>query len=124
METAMRDTDWRPSACPSCGTTRVAAERPVCYNRNCKSYKSNSTSRDERSKIMKQEQRYVCTDATGCFKGIVTDLTELYHNKDYDRENDRIYELGREVKLKMTLNIEPAQPVYRNLEDAIKNSKL
>ena len=28
----MRDTDWRPSACPKCGRTREAAEHPVCEN--------------------------------------------------------------------------------------------
>ena len=61
---------------------------PVCYNHNCKSYKKlNSTSRDERSKSMKHEQQYVWLDAEGYVKGIVTDLTKLYHAKPTTREN-------------------------------------
>lgn len=28
----MRDTDWRPSPCPTCGRMRHAAEHPVCDN--------------------------------------------------------------------------------------------
>lgn len=31
----MRDTDWRPSPCPKCGTMRHAAENPICTNPSC-----------------------------------------------------------------------------------------
>ena len=37
----MKDTDWRPSACPVCGRLRTATENPVCRNPRCSAYVDN-----------------------------------------------------------------------------------
>lgn len=34
----MRDTDWRPSPCPSCGMMRAASEHPLCSDAQCPSH--------------------------------------------------------------------------------------
>lgn len=104
----MIDTDWRPSPCPDCGEYRAAAKNPVCDNPNC--------SKSKGTRSMKTEQRYVWLDAGEYFKGIVTDLEKLFRDPDYDTA-DKLYELGQEVKLEMSVKVIPKNPVYRSWEN-------
>ena len=100
----MEDTDWRPSPCPDCGEYRAAAKNPVCDNPNC--------SKSKGTRKMKTEQKYVWFDTDDGFKGIVTDLEALYRHPNYDAE-DRLYELGTEVKLEVTVKAVLKNPVFR-----------
>jgi hypothetical protein len=43
----------------------------------------------------------------------VIDLVELYKNSDFDSSEDKIYEIGPEVKLELNVKVTPAKPVYR-----------
>lgn len=45
---------------------------------------------------------------------IIKDLDALYRNSQYDPKIDKIYEVGPEVKLEMTLNVIPVKPVTRD----------
>jgi hypothetical protein len=104
----MIDTDWRPSPCPDCGEYRAAAKNPVCLNPNCP--KSKGTRK------MKTEQKYIWMDAGEYFKGIVTDLEKLFRDPSYDTA-DKLYELGPEVKLEMSVKAILKNPVFRSGEN-------
>ena len=43
----------------------------------------------------------------------VTDLVALYKDRDFDPAEDKIYEIGPEVKLELNVKVTPAKPVYR-----------
>jgi hypothetical protein len=109
----MEDTDWRPSPCPSCGELRAAAKYPVCCNRDCKYYAyRGDLAKIEETRTMKTEKQYlwVKTDRAPMF---VTDLVALYKDRDFDPSEDKIYEIGPEVKLELNVKVTPAKPVYR-----------
>lgn len=95
----MEDTDWRPSPCPKCGVMREAARNPVCPNYACG--------------VTLPPKRYVWIRADGEAKVIDTDIVELWQGPYFDREKDRIYELGAEVEIKVTVAVKN-KPVYRS----------
>ncbi len=99
----MEDTDWRPSPCPKCGVMREAARHPVCKNTNCEFYPSMT---------INTSKRYVWIRADGEAKIIDTDIVELWQGPYFDREKDRIYELGNEVEIKVTVAVKN-KTVYR-----------
>jgi len=110
----MEDTDWRPSPCPECGELREAAKYPVCENKNCHDFGRGGPDKiqKERTMINKEPKQYlwVKTDRAPMF---VTDLVALYKDRDFDPAEDKIYEIGPEVKLELNVKVTPAKPVYR-----------
>lgn len=58
----------------------------------------------------KQEYLWVKTDRAPMF---VSNLALLYRDKDFDPVNDKLYEIGPEVKLEVNVNVIPAKPVTR-----------
>ena len=61
---------------------------------------------------MKTEPKYIWMDKGEYFKGIVTDLEKLSRDPDYDSE-DKLYELGPELKLEVTVKVILKNPVFR-----------
>ena len=62
---------------------------------------------------MKTEpKRYVWIRADGEAKIIDTDIVELWQSPYFDKDTDRIYELGAEVEIKVTVAVKN-KPVYR-----------
>jgi hypothetical protein len=110
-KTSMEDTDWRPSACPLCEKTREAARTPVCRNPKCDLYVGEA-----RMTTSKENKRYVWIRADGEAKIIDTDIVELWQGPYFDREKDRIYELGAEVEIKVSVAVKN-QTVYRDFRD-------
>jgi hypothetical protein len=109
----MEDTDWRPSPCPKCGVMREAARYPVCENTECRDYGRGGPNKIERTMTMKTEpKRYVWISASGDATIIDTDIVELWQSPSFDREKDRIYELGAEVEIKITVAVKN-KTVYR-----------
>ena len=115
-ETKMEDTDWRPSPCPGCGEMREAARHPVCKNTNCEFYhlnvKSYHQAENERTMTQNTSKRYVWIRADGEAKIIDTDIVELWQDPCFSKKEDRIYELGAEVEIKVTVAVKN-KPVYR-----------
>jgi hypothetical protein len=64
---------------------------------------------------MKTEQKYVWRKRLSVSEEnfIVSDLSLLFKNPDFDADNDQIFELGPEVKLKMQIVTIPTHPVKR-----------
>ena len=104
----MEDTDWRPSSCPVCGHYRAAARHPVCTNSNCVTHPMG-----ERTMIKKELERYVWIRADGEAKIVDSDIVELWQGPYFDREKDRIYRLGEEVEIRVTVAVKNKKPVYR-----------
>jgi len=63
--------------------------------------------------INKEPKRYVWIRADGEAKIIDTDIVELWQGPYFDRDKDRIYELGPEVEVKVTVEVKNKKPVYR-----------
>ena len=101
----MEDTDWRPSPCPLCGEMREARRTPVCQNPKCDCYVNMD-------RTMKTEKHYIWSKQ-GKALVMVNDLEWLYRNPEFDSKDDKIYELGPEVKIEMTIKVIPAKPVTR-----------
>lgn len=57
-------------------------------------------------------KRYVWIRADGEAKIVDTDIVELWQGPYFDKEKDRIYELGAEVEIKVTVSVKN-KPVYR-----------
>ena len=104
----MEDTDWRPSPCPVCGEMREAARNPVCRNPDC----SEDVAKRHLKTMKTEPKRYVWIRADGEAKIIDTDIVELWQGPYFDREKDRIYELGAEVEIRVTVNVKN-KTVYR-----------
>ena len=102
----MEDTDWRPSPCPQCGKLRDAAKTPVCRNVACDCYVNAS-----RTFTPNETKRYVVM-RSGLPPQIVTGKDELIQAARGAGEKDRIYELGAEVEIKVTVAVKN-KPVYR-----------
>ena len=121
----MEDTDWRPSPCPGCGVMRDAARHPVCENTNCEFYHSNVKSyhqaENERTMTLNTSKRYVWIRADGEAKIVDTDIVELWQGPYFDREKDRIYELGAEVEIKVTVAVKN-KTVYRENASGYRTS--
>lgn len=117
----MQDTDWRPSPCPECGEMREAAKYPVCGNRECRyfAYRGDSVQLQKETRTMKTERHYIWSKQ-GHALVMVNDLEWLYRNPEFDSKADKIYELGPEVKIEMTVKIIPAKPVTRYFDPANK----
>lgn len=65
---------------------------------------------------METEPKYIWMDKGEYFKGIVTDLEKLSRDPDYDSE-DKLYELGAELKLEVTVKVILKNPVFRSSEN-------
>ena len=113
----MEDTDWRPSSCPVCGHYRAAARNPVCTNLKCVTHPMEKT-----TMIKKEPQRYVWIRDDGEAKIIDTDIVELWQGPYFDRDKDRIYELGAEVEVKVTVEVKNKKPVYRENASGYRTS--
>jgi hypothetical protein len=99
----MKDTDWRPSPCPACGEMREAARNPVCRNVDCVN--------DVAKSRMPDAPRYVWIRANGDAT-IISDPVKLWQDPCFNRVEDRIYTLGNEVEVKVTVEVKN-KPVYR-----------
>lgn len=110
----MEDTDWRPTPCPHCGVMRHAERQPRCHNSNCNFNYTGDTSNNE--KTMKREQQYIWINDGKVHPFFISskDLSSLFKNPDFDADNDKIFELGPEVKLKMQIVAIPAQRLTRD----------
>ena len=106
----MKDTDWRPSPCPECGVMREAARYPVCKNKECRDYGRGGPDRVDRTMKTEKQYLWVKEDRAPVF---VTDLVALYKDREYDPDQDKIYELGPEVKLELNVKVTPTKPVTR-----------
>lgn len=62
--------------------------------------------------INNEPKRYVWLRADGEAKIIDTDIVELWQGPYFDREKDRIYELGNEVEINVTVTVKK-KTVYR-----------
>ena len=109
----MEDTDWRPSSCPVCGEMREAARTPVCRNPDCG---EDVAKRNLRMFKPKEEKRYVWIRANFNDATIISDPVALWQDPNFDREKDRIHELGAEVEVMVTVNVKH-KPVYRSQAD-------
>lgn len=111
----MKDTDWRPSPCPECGEMREAAKYPVCGNRECRyfAYRGDSVQLQKETRTMKTQKRYlwIRPNSVESPMVLIDDPVELYRGSKFDESTDKLYELGPEVKL--TVSVIPAQPVTR-----------
>lgn len=109
----MEDTDWRPSACPGCGWQRAAARYPVCVNIRCKEYGRGGPDKVERTMITTNEQiKYVWVRSNGSI-GLIDDPVKVYHYDEFDKEGDKIYQLGSEVEVRVTVAVKN-KTVYRS----------
>lgn len=107
----MEDTDWRPSPCPECGQWRDAAKYPICMNKECKYfyYKGDI---NEKGQLMKSTMKYLWVKE-GRAPMIVSDLIELYKDRDFIPDQDKLYEIGHEIKLQVEVKAVSAHPVTR-----------
>ena len=60
---------------------------------------------------MKTEKQYLLVkqDRAPAF---VTDLVALYRDRDFDPVNDKIYEIGPEVRLELNIKVTPATRTF------------
>jgi len=91
--------------CP-CGKERN--EYDSCKEKNC--YKRDNTM--ERTMIKQEPERYVWIRADGEAKIIDTDIVGLWQSPSFDNKKDRIYLLGEEVEIKVTVEVKN-KTVYR-----------
>ena len=111
----MEDTDWRPTPCPHCDEMRQAAQYPVCENKYCNYFGYRyDTAKKQMERTMKHGQRYVWISRHAPAIIFANELECLLKDSRYDPENDKIFELGAEVKLKMQIVAIPTQPVKRD----------
>lgn len=90
-----------------CGRERY--EYDTCPNEDC--YKRT------RTMSMKTEKHYIWSKQ-GQALVMINDIKWLYKNPEFDPDEDKIYELGPEVKIEMYIKVIPAKPVYRGHEGA------
>ena len=62
--------------------------------------------------INNEPKRYVWIRADGEAKIVDTDIVELWQGPYFDKDTDRIYELGAEVEIKVTVAVKN-KTVYR-----------
>lgn len=107
----MEDTDWRPSPCPKCGLMREAARHPVCRNVDCS---EDVAKRHLKTIINKEPKRYlwVRKDWTMSIIEDPAALLDPTQYSNFDAENDRIFEIGPEVEVKVTVEVKN-KTVYR-----------
>lgn len=96
---------------------RNAEQYPVCTNTECRDYGRGGPDKVERT--MKRDQQYLWVKE-GRAPMFVSDLVTLYKNRDFDSAQDKIYEIGPEVKLEMTVKVIPAKPVTRFYDPTTK----
>ena len=70
---------------------------------------------------MKTDPRYVWLDKDEYFKGIVTDLEALHRDPNYNT-TDRLYELGPELQLEVTVKVIRKIPVFRESTDISRDA--
>lgn len=112
----MEDTDWRPSPCPGCSAIRKARKNPYCENINCFYYKNvqshNQADKERTMMSTKEPKQYVWIRPHGVAE-VITDPVEVWQRPNFDREKDRIYELGNEVEVSITVAVKN-KTVYRD----------
>jgi hypothetical protein len=108
----MEDTDWRPSPCPVCGVLRAAVKYPKCHNKECEIGESSTIDKLKETRTMKTEHRYIW-HKKGQPLEMIDDVEWLYKRSDFDPDEDKIYELGPEVKLEVNVKVVPAKREYR-----------
>ena len=123
----MRDTDWRPSPCPVCGYWREAAEHPVCTNPNCnkkeRTLKPAGYSKGEPLSDAQtvEPMRYVWVHYSNQAQNetytvhLIDDPVEAWNGSSFDRERDRIYRLGEEVEVKISVEIKNKNSMFRGV---------
>lgn len=62
--------------------------------------------------MMKSEKEYLWVKE-GRAPMFVSNLVELYKDRDFNPYEDKIYEIGPEVKLELNVKVTPAKPVTR-----------
>lgn len=107
----MEDTDWRPSACPECGRLRNAARYPVCDNYLCSEYGRGGPDKVERTMTSKENKRYVWIRENGDAT-TTSDPVKVWQDPNFDRVKDRIFQLGAEVEVQVTVQVKN-KTVYR-----------
>lgn len=65
----------------------------------------------------KKEYLWVKADRAPMF---VSNLELLYRDRDFDPVNDKLYEIGPEVKLELSVKVTPTKPVTRFYDPANK----
>jgi hypothetical protein len=121
----MKDTDWRPTPCPHCGVMREAREYPFCQNNLCHYFALRGDDEKQTERTVKTEQKYVWRKRSASEElFIVSDLSLLFKRLDFDADNDQIFELGREVKLKMDIVAIPTHRQNATTLGRIKNETL
>lgn len=66
----------------------------------------------ERNMIEQKESRYVWVRDTGVAE-IIVDPIAIWNSQHFDKTNDRIYKLGDEVEVKVSVEVKKKNPVYR-----------
>ena len=61
---------------------------------------------------VKTERHYIWSKQ-GQALVMVNDIKWLYKNPEFDPDEDKIYELGPEVKIEVNIKVIPTKPVYR-----------
>jgi hypothetical protein len=96
----MRDTDWRPSPCPACGEMREAARNPVCRNVDCVNDVAKSRTFTAPRYLWLRE---------GKLLAMIDDPMEVYRQADFNPDIDKFYQIGSEVKFKVSMEVVPGK---------------
>jgi hypothetical protein len=96
----MEDTDWRPSPCPACSEMREAARNPVCRNVDCVN--------DVAKSRMFTAPRYLWI-RDGKPPAVIHDPMEVYRQADFNPDIDKFYQIGSEVKFKVSMEVVPGK---------------
>lgn len=62
--------------------------------------------------IEQKESRYVWVRETGVAE-IIVDPVAIWNSQHFDKTNDRIYQLGDEIEVKVSVEVKKKKPVYR-----------
>lgn len=119
----MKDTDWRPSPCPECGSLRDAAKYPVCENKQCRIYGhltgQNYYNPQVETNMNKPRYLWIRPNNVESPMVLVDDPVSIFRGNQFDESVDKLYALGNEVKMKVV--VEPV-PSYRgDKTDVINN---
>ena len=104
----MKDTDWRPSPCPHCGEMRDAAEYPVCYNKQCNYFAYRGDSAKLQKERTMDKPRYLWI-RDGKPPAVIHDPMEVYRQADFNPDIDKFYQIGSEVKFKVSMEVVPGK---------------
>jgi len=103
----MEDTDWRPSPCPECGEFRGAARYPVCKNKNCRDFGRGGPDKLQKERTMDKPRYLWLRD--GKLLAMIDDPMEVYRQADFNPDIDKFYQIGSEVKFKVSMEVVPGK---------------